>query len=77
MFRQTVAVNVAAARLFQGIENYYARAGQESVIYHVVKRGETAWSIAERYRVSVNDLLDRNGLRPDSMLEVGQRLRIP
>ncbi|MFH1278435.1 MAG: N-acetylmuramoyl-L-alanine amidase [Candidatus Eisenbacteria bacterium] len=64
-------------RLFEGIENYYARAGQETVVFHVVKRGETAWSIAEKYCVNVRDLLDRNGLRPDSMLEVGQRLRIP
>ncbi|RPJ40511.1 MAG: LysM domain-containing protein [Candidatus Latescibacterota bacterium] len=44
---------------------------------HVVERGETIYGIARRYRVDVQSLLQRNNLRTDSVLEEGQRLRIP
>lgn len=44
---------------------------------HVVASGETAWSIARRYGVSVRDLAAWNGL-PDNMgIRTGQRLMIP
>ena len=43
---------------------------------HVVRRGETLWEIARRYRVSVRRLKRANGLR-SSRLRIGQVLRIP
>ena len=44
---------------------------------HVVNRGETAWSIARRYGVTLNDLIDANpGFDPER-LSIGQRIRIP
>ena len=44
---------------------------------HQVASGETAWSIARKYDVSIADLAKWNGL-PDSMtVRVGQRLLIP
>lgn len=44
---------------------------------HTVAPGETAWSVARQYGVSVQDLARANGL-PDSMsIRVGQRLSIP
>jgi N-acetylmuramoyl-L-alanine amidase len=64
-------------RLAGGVERYFRRADAEPVVFHVVQRGETVWSIAQRYRVEVGDLLTRNNLTPDSVLEEGQRLRIP
>lgn len=44
---------------------------------HVVAAGETAWSIARKYDVTVQDLASWNGL-PDTMaVRVGQRLVVP
>lgn len=44
---------------------------------HQVATGETAWSIARRYNVSVADLASWNGLPADMTIRVGQRLLIP
>lgn len=44
---------------------------------HVVETGETAWSIARRYGVSVSDLAGWNGLPSDMALRPGQRILIP
>ncbi|MCO6382445.1 MAG: LysM peptidoglycan-binding domain-containing protein [Vannielia sp.] len=50
--------------------------GQEP-IRHVVKAGETAYSISRRYGVSVQALDDWNGLDDNRTLRVGQTLLIP
>ena len=44
---------------------------------HEVATGETAWSIARRYGVSVQDLAAWNGLPQNMAVRVGQRLLIP
>lgn len=44
---------------------------------HVVTPGETVWSIARKYNVSVNDLAQWNGLSGAMTLRTGQRLLIP
>ena len=44
---------------------------------HVVAQGETAWSIARKYSVSVADLASWNGLPTDQTVRIGQRLMIP
>lgn len=44
---------------------------------HVVTSGETAWSVARKYDVSVQDLAEWNGLPTDMELRVGQRLIVP
>lgn len=44
---------------------------------HRVAAGETAWSIARKYGVGVQDLAKWNGLPSDMGLRVGQRLMIP
>jgi len=44
---------------------------------HVVTQGETAWSIARKYGVSVNDLASWNGLPASMAVRNGQRLLIP
>jgi membrane-bound lytic murein transglycosylase D len=43
---------------------------------HVVRAGDTLWSIARSARVHLADLLAWNGLRGDSTLHLGQRLRL-
>ncbi len=44
---------------------------------HVVKRGETLYSIARRYGTTVQALLNANGLRNANLIYVGQRLTLP
>jgi len=44
--------------------------------YHIVRRGETLYSISQLYGTTVIDLQQANGLR-NYILGVGQRLRIP
>lgn len=44
-------------------------------VWHVVREGENLWSLARRYRISVAELRDWNGLRT-SELRPGQRLRL-
>lgn len=43
---------------------------------HTVQRGESASRIASRYRVATAELLARNGLAPDSVLQPGMVLKI-
>lgn len=43
---------------------------------HTVKSGESAWTIAQKYGVSVDDLLAANGLSKSAVLKEGQELKI-
>jgi len=44
---------------------------------HVVRRGDTLWSIARRHGVSINHLASSNGLARNGTLSIGQVLSIP
>jgi membrane-bound lytic murein transglycosylase D len=44
---------------------------------HVVRRGDTLSSIAHRYGVPVQGILEMNGMKPGKKLRVGQELMIP
>ena len=44
--------------------------------YYTVKSGDSLWSIAKKYNVSVSDLKSANGLT-SSMLSIGDVLKIP
>lgn len=50
-------------------------ASKATTAKHVVKKGETAFSIAKRYNVSVDDLAKWNDIKPQS-IKVGQTLLI-
>jgi len=47
-----------------------------SAVYHTVRRGESLYSIARRYGVTVRYLCALNGLSNRSILRPGQRLRV-
>jgi murein DD-endopeptidase MepM/ murein hydrolase activator NlpD len=51
-----------------------AAAGAGAVM---VREGETLWSISERYRLAMRDIIDLNRLSPPYHLADGQRLRLP
>ena len=44
---------------------------------YVVQKGDVASSIAERFDVSTRELLEANGLTPQSTLHIGQKLVVP
>lgn len=44
---------------------------------HVIRTGDTLWSLARAYRVKLAALLAANGLKPDAVLRIGQRVKIP
>jgi len=50
---------------------------RRSAQQHVVKNGETLWSIARSYDTTVAAIRDANDMRADSVLQPGQTLRIP
>lgn len=46
------------------------------VIYHTIRRGDTLSGISRRYGVSINTLCRVNGISRNSILRIGQRLRV-
>lgn len=46
-------------------------------INYVVKRGNTLSEIANRYGITVNEIVELNNIRNPNLIYVGQRLRIP
>lgn len=52
------------------------QAGAAQTRRHTVARGESAWSIARRYGIGVDDLMQRNGLVANATLRPGQALVI-
>jgi LysM repeat protein len=49
----------------------------EGRIYHVVQAGQSFWSIAIAYKITIKDLETWNNLSRDSKLQIGQKLFIP
>ncbi|GIV25964.1 MAG: hypothetical protein KatS3mg026_1656 [Bacteroidia bacterium] len=89
---QRYGVSVAAIRQANGLRSSLIRVGQTlripaqrasggaaspAVRYHTVRTGESLWSIAQRYGISVEALCRANGLTPRSAIHPGQRLRVP
>jgi murein DD-endopeptidase MepM/ murein hydrolase activator NlpD len=54
---------------------HWARSGRAGI--HTVKRGETVYELARRYRVPIRAIIEANDLSPPYTLYVGQELRIP
>ena len=50
--------------------------GHNEGLVHIVESGENFWELAERYDISVVDLLDANPLINEKRLEIGLRLSI-
>lgn len=47
-----------------------------SIVTYTVRAGDTLWKIAKRFGTSVTDILSLNGLRNDSVIRPGDRLKI-
>lgn len=44
--------------------------------YYVVKSGDTLWDIASKYQMSIDKLMEKNGLNEKSILKIGDRLLV-
>ena len=45
-------------------------------IRHMVKRGDSLWSISKTYKVKINDLMRWNDLRENSVIQPGQFIKV-
>jgi LysM repeat protein len=54
-----------------------SRSQARRVAEHTVKSGETLWSIARTYDSSVEAIRAANDMNADSVLQPGQKLRVP
>ncbi len=54
-----------------------ATPGPDGKIFHVVQAGQSFWSIAIAYKITIHDIEVWNNISRDSKLQVGQKLFIP
>ena len=45
-------------------------------MYHVVQKGDTLWGISRKYGVSIDRLVERNGIKDRNRIYVGQRINL-
>lgn len=57
--------------------HYGLNSGADSAGVHTVSSGDTLWSIAKRYKLSMSDIIYLNKLRPPYAIASGNRLRLP
>jgi len=44
---------------------------------HTVKKGDTLWTIAQRYNLTVNSILANNNISNSELISIGQEMKIP
>ncbi len=50
--------------------------GTSAPKYHVVQNGDTLWGISRKYGVSVERLVERNGIEDRNRIYVGQKINL-
>ncbi len=59
------------------VTHYGLNAGAGSAGVHIVKLGDTLWSISNRYKIVMRDIANVNNLSAPFSLDTGQRLKLP
>ena len=49
---------------------------KEEKIYYVVKKGDTLWNIAKKYKTTVDKLVKLNKIKNPDIIKAGQKLRV-
>ncbi len=65
------------AVLLLGLALPQIASAQQSTVIHPVRAGENLYMIADRYNVTVRQIMQANGLRNPNVIYVGQQLKIP
>ena len=69
--------SVPSTPLDDGSPRSHSSTEKKMVRVHTVKRGESLWVIAREYKISIEDLMDANGLSQQYVLKAGDQLKIP
>jgi len=59
------------------IVNYGATSGAGSVGVHTILKGDTVYTVSQRYKLPLRDIIDLNDLSPPYDLTLGYRLKLP
>ena len=59
-----------------GISRSGNHGGTSSLKYHLVQKGDTLWGISRKYGVSVDKLVERNGIKDKNRIYVGQKINL-
>lgn len=70
------APNVVADEVATGSPDIVATSGNERASTHTVRAGESLWSIAKRYSLSVDQLRRANGIDKSATVRPGQTLQL-
>lgn len=74
--RLTVVSGVSSASEARAMAGGTSAPATTATAMHVVRRGESLSSIAKRYRTTPRAIAAVNGIRVNSLLQIGQRLKI-
>lgn len=57
------------------LENRHSE--DSSLVIYIVKKGDTLWNIAKKYRTTIDEIANLNKIEDVNRLQIGQRLLIP
>jgi LysM repeat protein len=49
---------------------------REEIIYHIIKKGDTLFSLAKKYGTSVNNICKLNHISTKTILKIGRKLKL-
>ncbi len=68
----------SSLNIIENIEKNENTSDQDySVVVYIVKRGDTLWNIAKKFRTTVDFIVRTNGIEDENKINVGQKLYIP
>lgn len=48
-----------------------------SLVIYIVKKGDTLWSLAKKYRTTIEEIVNLNHIEDENKLQIGQKILIP
>ena len=72
-----LSVVIAVVLFFSVVADQSAALAKSSGIWYRVRKGDTVWDIARKYKVSHNSILKTNRIQSEKRIHVGKKLFIP